>query len=455
MDTKDQIKEKLDIVDVVASYIQLKKAGSNYRARCPFHGEKTPSFMVSPAKQMFYCFGCNAGGDIFSFVQKIENCDFLESVKTLAPRAGVSLEKMQFDKDSGIKSRLKEMSQRSAMLYHKILTGNPAGQRALAYLKGRGLTDETIQRWTIGFAPLAWDTLTKALKSKNYTESEIVMAGLAVKNDKGRVYDRFRGRITFPVANSSGEIIGYSARLLDEGDEKAGGKYINTPETQIYHKSAILFGYDKAKKEAAAKNALILMEGNLDVILSHQAGVQNAVGVSGTGLSSEQLKLISRLTDTLNLCFDADSAGERAAERSLSLSSEYDFNINFIVLPKTHKGKEIKDPADLASIDAEAWQKASQNAIPMMEHLLDTLIKKTNLNDPQQKKKAIDKYMGYIISLRNSIDQHHWLSKCAQRFGEPENILQEKLPKNKTVKAVQQPQSNTAKNRSQRIAELL
>jgi len=379
MDTKDLIKAKVDIVEIIGGYVTLKKAGTNFKALCPFHSEKSPSFMVSQDRQSFHCFGCAEGGDVFSFIQKIEHCDFVEALKILAPKAGVKVEDIvKTDKQYSKKERLIEINERAAKLYHQILLQTNQAIVARDYLNKRGLTELTIDSWSLGLAPASWDTALKGLKSKGYTETEIIEAGLAVKNEKGRVYDRFRNRIMFPIRDAQGHVVGFTARQMDPNEQ--GGKYINTPQTLIYNKSEVMYGLDKAKSAIKKADFVVIVEGNMDVIMSHQSGLQNAVGVSGTALTELQISQLKRFTQNLYFCFDADAAGAMAALRGLDVALNQEMSIKAIILPAQVDGKIVKDPADVVSVNPAAWKKAVDEAIPMMQSLLDSVLKSNTIN---------------------------------------------------------------------------
>ena len=271
LNPSDEIKSKLDIVDVIREYIQLKAAGLNFRANCPFHREKTPSFMVSPEKQIWHCFGCGKGGDVISFVMEIEGLSFIEALRMLAKKAGVVLKKS----DPVLASKrntLLDILELSAKYYHKVLTDSQAAETARQYLRDRALTDDTIEKWQIGYSPDTWDSLTNFLKSRGFGENEIFLSGLSVKKEKAPgFYDRFRGRIMFPINDINGNVVGFTARVRKEKEEEEKmGKYINTPATMIYDKSKILFGLDKAKMSIKAEDAVILVEGQMDAITAEQ-----------------------------------------------------------------------------------------------------------------------------------------------------------------------------------------
>ena len=305
----DEIKSRLDVVDVVGGYIRLSKAGRNYRALCPFHSEKTPSFFVSPERQMWYCFGCQKGGSIFDFVMQMDGLEFGDALKVLAQRAGVELKKIDpklSAKWKTEKTRLYEICELAAKFFERQLEAGKTGQSVQKYLKERGLKSKTIQEWRIGYGPDKWQALSDFLKGRGYGEEEIERTGLSVRKDEiqNSNYDRFRNRIIFPIYDLNGGVVGFSGRIFGEGEPK----YLNTPNTLIYDKSRVLYGLDRAKLDIRKDNFCVLVEGQMDVIMSHQAGVRNAVASSGTALTVEHLKIIKRYTENLAMAFDMDLA---------------------------------------------------------------------------------------------------------------------------------------------------
>ena len=311
MTNLEEIKNRLNIIDVVQEYLPLKKAGANWKAPCPFHNEKSASFMVSDTKQIWHCFGCGEGGDIFGFVMKIDGVEFSEALKTLAKKAGVEL-RHEDPKFTNQKTRAMEISDQAAKFFHAYLLKSTEAEAAREYLKRRGLTDQTIEEFQIGLAPNMWEGLLQVLAKKGYKPEELVSAGLVIKSDRraDSYYDRFRNRIMFPITDVAGNVRGFTGRLMPEEEKKpdAGGKYMNTPETVIYNKGHIIYGLDKAKLAVKAKNEMVIVEGQMDVIASHQAGVKNVVASSGTAFTPEQFNMLKRYAETILLSFDTDAA---------------------------------------------------------------------------------------------------------------------------------------------------
>ncbi|HPY99517.1 MAG TPA: DNA primase, partial [bacterium] len=315
MSPAEEIKAKLDIVEVIREYLQVKAVGVNFQALCPFHREKSPSFVISPDKQIWHCFGCGKGGDVLSFVQEMEGLSFPDTLRLLAPKAGVVLRQAAAGEYSK-RGRLLDCLESAARQYVNYLENDATGRRMKAYLLKRGLSENTIKDWQIGYGSEQWTAMFDYLRSQKFTEQEIFAAGLAGRSERGSVYDRFRDRIIFPIREASGTLIAFTARVNPEkADTVTGGKYINSPQTEVYDKSRVLFALDKAKKAIKERGFAIVVEGQMDAIACHQHGFTNTVASSGTALTREQLKLLKRFSNNLVLSFDMDSAGQLAADR--------------------------------------------------------------------------------------------------------------------------------------------
>lgn len=410
----EEIKSKLNIEDVVSSYMQLQRAGRNLKACCPFHNEKTPSFMVNPERQIWHCFGCGEGGDIFTFVMKIEGLEFKDALKLLAERAGVKLKNVSY-KDSGKKGKLMDVIEMSKRFYQECMNIKE-GRKAFEYLVNRGLEKETIERFQLGYAPDSWDLLSKFLKNKGFNEKEIFDAGMMVKNERGRLYDRFRGRIMFPVNNIVGQTVGFSSRVMPGRDESQA-KYINTPETLVYNKSKILYGLDKTKVMIKAKDLCVMVEGNMDVIASFQAGVENVVATSGTALTIDQLKIIKRYTNNISFSFDMDSAGIKASGRGIELALKEDMNVSVIQVP------EGKDPADCAKSNPDLWRKTAEEPKQVMDFYFDSVFAKYDVGKVDHKKKIAQELLNIIAKISNKIEQTHYLQILSEKLDIDEKIF--------------------------------
>ncbi len=424
----EEIKSKLDIIDVISEYIQLKQAGVNWRACCPFHNEKTPSFMVSRDKQIWHCFGCGEGGDAFTFVQKIEGIEFPEALRILAEKAGVKLKKVNPELASQ-RSKVLDINKLAAVFFHQVLLNSQEGKIARDYIEKRKLSPETVENFKLGYAPNSWDKLLNILIKKGFKENDIFLAGLVVKNEKSQLYDRFRQRLMFPIFDHLGNVVGFTGRILDESKADQGGKYINSPQTLIYNKSLIIFGLDKAKEEIKKQNLAVIVEGNMDVIASHQAGIKNVIASSGTALTLEQLKILSRYTNNLALSFDADLAGQLAADRGIDIALSLGLNIKIIQLPPNIDGQAIKDPDDCIKKGINYWQEAIKQAVSIMDYYFIKVFGQFDLNDPLAKKEIAAKLLKQIAKLNDKVEQDHWLVKLAQKLEVPENILRETFNK--------------------------
>lgn len=419
----EEIKLKIDIVDLISEYILVKRAGSSLKALCPFHQEKTPSFMISPQRQTWHCFGCNTGGDIFEFIMKMEGLDFPEALKLLADKAGVKLPNFSSEISSSQRNRLLEILKLSAKFYNKILLESPRGEPARTYLKKRQVVNDMIEEFEIGFIPEEWDILTSFLLKKGFGINDLIAAGLTIKKDGGGFYDRFRGRIIFPINDVHGNIVGFTGRLLNEAKPEAGGKYVNTPQTIVYDKSRVIYALDKAKQEAKRQDYIVLAEGQMDVIACHQAGQINAVASSGTALTREQIKLLKRFTDNLFIAFDADLAGQNAALRGLEIALAEGMKIKIITLPK-----EVgKDPDECLKKNPEIWFQAVKGAQNIMEYLFSQTLAGRDLKNPGERGAVSTILLGKINLLPDVVEQDYWIKRLAMIMDIDYHLLYEKL----------------------------
>ncbi len=432
MDAPQEVKSRLDIVDIVSEYFPLKPGGSGaFKANCPFHQERTPSFYVSRPRQTWHCFGCDQGGDLISFVMKIEGMEFREALEHLAQKAGVQLPAFDGEQASRRK-RIHEVNEMAMKFFRSTLEHAPEAEAARAYVKKRGLDDLTLDLFGIGYAPDSWDALTKALASKGVTEQEMLLAGLVAKSERGPgVYDRFRGRVMFPIADVHGNVVGFTGRILESAERRAqsvkpapGAKYVNTPETSAYRKSAVLYGLDKAKGEIRRADLAVIVEGNMDVVGSHQFGVTNVVAASGTALTNEQLALLKRFTTNLAIAFDQDSAGAAATLRGLDLARAQDFNIKIITLPE----EAGKDPDEAVRKDPQLWKDAIKDAVSIMEWVYKEAFRKQLTVDSGEKKKAIAKdVLPEIKRIADPVERDHWIKKLAKDLDVSEGALREAM----------------------------
>lgn len=428
----EHIKQRLDLVDLVQSYVKLEKSGINYRGRCPFHQERTPSFFVSPARQTWRCFGCQKGGDHFTFVEEIEGVDFPEALKILAARAGIELVRENPAVISE-RARLLSIAEETAKFFEKNLWGANEHRATpmLRYLFSRGVTEESIKKFRLGFAPDSWDALLTHLTRAGFKEYEIEKAGLIIKKDSAAgYYDRFRNRIMFPIMDANGRVIGFGGRIFSiqpeagsEEREAAAAKYINSPETPIYNKSRVLYAFDKAKQAIREKNQCIAVEGYMDAVLAHQAGAENTVSISGTALTHDQLRMISRLTDTVVFSFDMDAAGQSATKRSLELAAEFNLQRKVLLLSSG------KDPADAVRENPQMFLTAIAEARPLMEYYFEEAEKRHDIRSVQGKKNAGLFFLPHVRMLTNEIERSHWIQKFAELVSVPEFSVRQELEK--------------------------
>jgi len=423
----DEIKNKLDVIDVIGGYLRLQKAGRNYKAPCPFHNEKTPSFMVSPERQSWKCFGCGKSGSIFDFVMELEGMEFGDALRLLAQRAGVELKKTNPKIAQQIKtekSYLYEICNLSKLFYIKQLEASITGKKIQEYLVNRGLEKETIKNWQIGYAPNQWNSLLNFLKNRGYSESQILKTGMIIQKEGGvKHYDRFRDRIMFPILDFNGLTVGFSGRENPENPNKNMGKYINTPSTLIYDKSRILYGLDKAKLNIRKNNLCILMEGQMDVVMSHQAGADNAVGSSGTALTADQLKIIKRYTDNLAMAFDMDIAGENATKKGIDLAGQIGFNTKVITVG------DDKDPADCIQENKDIWLKVISEAKDFIEFAIENAFSRHSSGTIIDKKEISKLILPLIKNIPNEIESSYWIQKLSQRLKVSEKALREEIGK--------------------------
>ena len=421
----EQIKEKIDTVELVGSYIKLDKAGMNFKALCPFHSEKTPSFYVSPARQIWHCFGCNVGGDAFRFVMNIEGVEFPEALRILAQRAGVELRR-EDPKLRSERTRILDLLEEATRFYEKNLYER---KDVGAYLKERGLAGETAKSFRLGYAKNSWDDIISHFKEKGYSVGEAEKAGLAIRSERdSSYYDRFRARIMFPLFDSASRIVGFSGRIFERDAvptrQAIEAKYINIPQTLLYDKSSLLYGLDRAKLEIRKKNAAIILEGQMDVILSHQAGVTHAVGVSGTALTPLHLRTLKRICDTLIMSFDPDGAGFEATTKSVDAALKAGFDIRVVPFSST------KDPADLIQEDPQSWVQLITKAEPIITFLLGTLSKKHS--DGRMLKKEVGRMvLPYVANISSELDRAHFVGEIAKVLTVREEVIWQELEKRK------------------------
>ncbi len=414
MDDVEKIKSKLDIVDIIGEKLPLKKAGRNFKTPCPFHGEKTPSFIVSPERQIFHCFGCQKGGDMFTFVQEYENITFSEALKELAVRAGVKLTTSPARTDRERKQDLiYSLNHLSSQFYNYLLLSHPAGKHALRYLlEERKMTIPLIKTFNLGYAPNNDGLVKYLIGKKKYKEEDLLLAGLAYQ--KGRyVSDFFRNRIIFPIIDHRGNTVAFSGRQLDP--ESYGGKYVNTRETPVYIKGDTLFGLNLAKEGVKKEGKVIIVEGEFDVITAHREGISNIVAVKGTALTDNQIKLLKRFTQKFVFCFDTDLAGTTAQRRSIQMIENEGITATVVVLKEGHGGElvEPKDPDELLNENPVAFKKAVKNDTNVYDFVIESAISQSNKDTSEGKKKIMEATLSYLAGIQNEVIKEHYLKKLA------------------------------------------
>lgn len=406
MDDVDLIKQKIDVADLIASYIPTKRAGRNFKANCPFHNEKSPSFVISPERQIWHCFGCQKGGDIFTFVEEYERVDFSEALKLLADRANVKLKKNVFrSQQDEKKNRIYEINHLASQFYHFLLTKHKSGKGALSYVKEtRGLSDALITTYLLGFAPHQSFALTDYLmKKKGYNRDELLEAGVSTERG-GRIYDFFQNRLIFPIQDARGNIIAFSGRGLTA---EAMPKYINTKETPVYIKGDTVFGLFQAKESIKKEGKVILMEGEFDAISAFKEGITNAVAVKGTALTENQIRLLKRFAQKIVFCFDTDPAGTEAQRRSISLITKEGINASVVVPP------EGKDPDELLKENPSLFKKALKNETNIYDFILESATQNEDPKSAEGKKHILSRTLSYVTDIENEIIKEHYLKKLA------------------------------------------
>lgn len=427
-DTVQQIKDKLSIVDVVSHYIKLERAGISLRARCPFHNERTPSFIVSPDRGTYHCFGCGAGGDMFNFVMQLEGTDFRGALKILAERAGVPLVYSAHETGSEAKrSRLLAVLETAALWYQSRLS-----PEAVDYLTKRGLMIETIKQFRIGEAGNGWTDCIEYLHAKKFTDIEILEAGVGKKNERGSVNDKFRNRIIFPLSDSVGRIVGFSGRTFGPHASPEAPKYLNTSETEIFHKSHVLYGYDKAKQAMRTLNCAILVEGQMDLLMSHQAGWTNAVAASGTAFTEDHANMIKRFTENLLIALDGDSAGIKAAARAAHIAIKTGLTVKVVEMP------DELDPADvLLERGPDVFKEQVKNAKDIIVFLLDILAR--HAKDTTALRRTVEaSVLPFVKDMPSPIAREQYISLISRRLSVPEDAVRGALNGLPSVSTIEQ-----------------
>ena len=418
MSTIDEVKQKTDIASIVSQYITLKKAGRNLVGLCPFHGERNPSFFVYPEQQSWHCFGCNTGGDVFSFLMKKENLDFGEALRLLAQRAGVTIpSRPGRDEEKEEKERLFKINEAAAQYFQNLLLNSPGAAKARNYVQSRGFTEKTASEFQMGYSLNEWDDLKKHLQERGYTEDELVQVGLIVKSESGRTYDRFRDKLMFPILDIKGHVIGFGARVLDDSLPK----YVNSPQTPAFDKSHNLYGINLAAAAIRQQDMAVIVEGYVDVITAHQNGFNNVVASMGTSVTEAQVSSLKRLSRNLVLALDADAAGEEAMLRVVSYENILESEIRVAILPQG------KDPDDVIKEDADAWRKLLSEATPIVDFTINMLTGKLNLDTARDKSLAVKELLPVIAEIQDKVRQAHYIQKLARLVNVGERTIEAEL----------------------------
>lgn len=422
----EEIKQKVNIIDVINRYVPLKKRGRHHFACCPFHGEKTPSFTVSEELQIFKCFGCGKAGDVFTFLQEYERIDFREALEELAKLSGVTLVKSSLiDHQESKKKLLIEINSQVAKFYNYILLSHPLGKYALEYVKNRGITLETIKIFNIGFSPEDSKYLSNFILKKGYKIDDLISTGtFGNSRFNSGLYDRFNGRLTFPLPDYRGYIVGFSGRILPASKNPNLAKYINSPETEIYHKSQMLFGLNLAKEAIRQENSVIVVEGEFDMISPYQSGFKNIVALKGTAFTQEQLQLLRRYTDTLILALDSDFAGDNAARKSIELADSMEFDIKVLNL-----GDKYKDPDEAIKSDPEFFKSQLKKATDVWDFIIQSQLKIHDINTIKGKKEVLSVVLPLLIKIKNSVVKSDYFKKLANEINSSEESIYEEARK--------------------------
>jgi DNA primase len=419
----DEVQQRTDIVDIIGQHVTLTKAGRTFKGLCPFHSEKHPSFYVYPEQQSWHCFGCNNGGDVFSFIMKKQSIDFGEALRQLAQRAGVTLpSRFEPGVESEEKQRLFQVNQAAAQYFHNLLINSPAGKKAQSYVTGRGFTEQTIADFQLGYSLDGWEGLKTYLMERDYGEKELLTAGLIIEAEGGKTHDRFRHKLMFPITDARGRITGFGARVLDDSLPK----YINSPQTPVFDKSGTLYGINLAKDGIRQQDRAVIVEGYMDVITAHQNGFNNVVASMGTAVTEKQVSILKRLTRNMALALDADAAGNEATLRAVDYENTLDAEVKVIIMPRD------KDPDDVIKQDAKSWQKLVEEALPIVDYTFNMVTSELDLTKVNDKTLARDKLLPIIDEIKDNVRKAHYLQKLARLIKVNERNLEADLARIKS-----------------------
>jgi len=447
MSAIDEVKQRTDIVEVVSQYTALTKAGRTFRGLCPFHSEKHPSFFVYPEQGSWHCFGaCNTGGDVFSFIMKKENIDFGEALRLLAERAGVSLPtRLEPGAKREEKERLYQINEAATQYFHDLLLNSSAGEKARNYVANRGLSPDTMIKFKLGFSLNSWEALKQHLEDIGYTKDELSAAGLIIEGEGGKLHDRFRNRLMFPICDARGHATGFGARALDDSMPK----YLNSPQTPVFNKSGTLYGINLAAPAIREKDMTVIVEGYMDVITAHQNGFSNVIASMGTAVTEPQINTLKRLTKNIILALDADEAGEEAMLRCVGYENTLNAEVKVITLAQG------KDPDDVIREDSTMWQQLLDKALPVVDYTFDTATAELDMTQARDKTSATDRLLPIIAEIKNPVRQAHYLQKLARLVNVDERRLEAELARLKPAPSRYRVREPEAKATGQALRPLL
>jgi DNA primase len=406
MEQVDDVKQKVNIVDIIGDYVPLKKAGRNFRGLCPFHNEKTPSFVVNEERQIWHCFGCQKGGDVFKFLMEIDHIEFLEALRILAKRVGIELKTYERSETVKLKDRIYEMNHLASEFYHYLLLSHKSGKDALSYILKRGIQKKSLETFKIGYAPNNWEALQKFLLKKGYSLFEMETAGLVVRTERGSYFDKFRGRLMFTLNDHRGNPIGFAGRIFEEAKDSTP-KYMNTSETPVYTKGNVLYGLDITHDAIKRENLAVIVEGEIDCIQSFQAGVTNVVAIKGSALTEGHVFLLKRYTENVAISLDSDFAGDAAARRGIEIADAANLNIKVVQL------KAGKDPDECVRLGVGLWKDSVSSAIPIYDFILKSSEKRNDVKTIEGKKRIGEEVLPIIAKISNLIVRAHYLKELA------------------------------------------
>jgi len=415
----DEVKQRIDIVEIIGGYVPLTKAGRTFRALCPFHSEKHPSFYVYPERQSWHCFGaCNTGGDVFSFIMKKQGIDFGEALRLLADRVGISIpSRLEPEAGKDERERLYQINAAAAQYFHNLLLNSPDGEKARNYLASRGLSSKSITEFRLGFSPNSWEALKQYLVERAYTENELVTAGLLIEGEAGGTHDRFRNKLMFPIFDIRGRVTGFGARVLDDSLPK----YLNSPQTPVFDKSSTLYGINLATAVIRQQDRAVIVEGYMDVITAHQNGFGNVIASMGTSLTEKQVSTLKRLTKNMVLALDADVAGEEATLRAVGYENILNAEVRVIILPQG------KDPDDVIKESIQSWNNLMEQTLPVIDYTFNMVASGLDLTTAKDKSLAADKLLPIIAEIKDIVRQAHYLQKLAHLVKVSERSLEAAL----------------------------